>query len=150
MKLTDALKTRITKHEGLKLDRYTDSLGNATIGIGHAILANEEETYPPNCEISHKEVYYLFDNDLEAAAKDAEDLIGDLCLPLPVQEVIVEMVFQLGKNGVRKFKLMWAAFKKGDFLEAAYEMRDSRWYRQTQGRCDELASIVEITTSQLK
>lgn len=143
MKITDTLKDRIITHEGIRYSPYTDSVGQKTIGIGHAIRGDENSMYPNTCEISEKEVLYLFDKDLERAIVGAKDLIGTLVLPLEIQEVIVEMVFQLGKSGVRKFKFMWAALNKGFFLEAAHQMRKSRWHRQTPSRCNELASIVE-------
>ena len=143
MEITDALKDRIITHEGVRYYPYLDTVGQRTIGIGHAITSNEDDLYPDNCEISQDEVYYLLEKDLDVAIRSAVDLIGDLVLPIVVQEVIVEMVFQLGRRGVSKFKLMWAALKKGDFLEAGYQMRDSKWYRQTPSRCDELASLVE-------
>lgn len=143
MKITDKLRDRISKHEGIRFSPYLDSVGQRTIGIGHAITRNEDSIYPNDCDISEKEVYYLFDKDLERARLSAQNLIGDLILPVAIQEVIVEMVFQLGKVGVSKFKLMWKALKEADFLEAGYQMRDSKWYRQTTSRCDELASIVE-------
>jgi len=144
MKITDELKERIIRHEGIRFSPYLDSVGQRTIGIGHAITSNEDTLYVPDCEISEDEVNYIFEKDLHQSIESATDLIGDLVLPQVVQEVIVEMVFQLGKSGVSKFKLMWKALKERDFLEAGYQMRDSKWYRQTPSRCDELASLVEV------
>jgi len=96
-----------------------------------------------DCEISQDEVYYLLEKDIYNAIKDAVDLIGVWTFPVVLQEVIIEMVFQLGKTGVSKFKLMWQALRKHEFVEAAFQMRDSKWHRQTPNRCDELAAIVE-------
>ena len=58
------------------------------------------------------------------------------------KEVIVEMVFQLGKGGVSKFKKMWEALAKEDYTEAANQMLDSRWHKQTKSRAESLASIM--------
>jgi lysozyme len=55
---------------------------------------------------------------------------------------LVNMCFQLGKNGVSKFKNMFRCMKEGDWEGAAFQMKDSRWHKQTTNRCEELASIV--------
>jgi GH24 family phage-related lysozyme (muramidase) len=59
-----------------------------------------------------------------------------------IGEVLVNMCFQLGKNGVSKFKNMFRCMKEGDWEGAAFQMKDSRWHKQTTNRCEELASIV--------
>ena len=95
-----------------------------------------------------EEVEELFDIDLNRAAAGA-DLLIDECvghdLPQPVAEVILEMVFQLGTNGVRKFKNMWKAMREKRWKDAATEMKDSRWHKQTTKRCESLAEIVAKT-----
>ena len=63
-------------------------------------------------------------------------------LPQSVQEVLVEMVFQLGATGVKQFRNMWASLKEKDGEMAALHMRDSRWHKQTKNRCESLAKIV--------
>ena len=54
------------------------------------------------------------------------------------EEVIIEMCFQLGYR-VAKFKKMWEALKKEDYVTASKEMLDSNWHKQTPKRCEELA-----------
>ena len=48
----------------------------------------------------------------------------------------------VGKNGVSKFKNMFRCMKEGDWEGASFQMKDSRWHKQTTNRCEELASIV--------
>ena len=96
-----------------------------------------------------EEVEELFDIDLNRAAAGADLLIEECIghdLPQNVSEVILEMVFQLGTNGVRKFKNMWKAMRVKDWKKASEEMKDSRWHAQTTNRCESLAKIVEETT----
>ena len=52
------------------------------------------------------------------------------------------MVFQLGKMGVSKFSKMWKAIDKQDYEEAANQMLDSRWHKQTKSRAESLATIM--------
>jgi hypothetical protein len=41
------------------------------------------------------------------------------------QEIIIEMVFQLGRTGVSKFRNMWKCLSELNYLGASYEMLDS-------------------------
>ena len=148
IKITDELKARIRDHEGCRDEVYLDSLGKATIAIGHLVQPHETERYKPGVKITPDEIEDLFLIDLNRACAGAEQLIGELYkgdkrLPQVIEHVIVEMVFQLGKTGVSKFRKMWKALSEGNKKEAAAQMIDSRWHSQTPIRCKELASLVE-------
>ena len=100
--------------------------------------------------ITQEEADELFDIDINRAAAGADELImkniGDHDdLPKIIQEVLVEMVFQLGKTGVSKFRNMWAALKEKtppDYKTAAAEMLDSRWAKQTPNRAKRMSDIM--------
>ena len=148
IKITDELKARIRDHEGCRDEVYLDSLGKATIAIGHLVQPHEKERFKPGVKISADEIEDLFLIDLNRACAGAEQLIGELYrgntrLPQIIEHVIVEMVFQLGKTGVSKFRKFWKALSNGNKKEAAAQMIDSRWHDQTPIRCKELASLVE-------
>lgn len=148
IKITDELKARIRDHEGCRDEVYLDSLGKATIAIGHLVQPHEKERFKPGVKITPDEIEDLFLIDLNRACAGAEQLIGELYkgdkrLPQVIEHVIVEMVFQLGKTGVSKFRKMWKALSEGNKKEAAAQMIDSRWHSQTPIRCKELASLVE-------
>ena len=49
------------------------------------------------------------------------------------------MTFQLGKQGVNKFKKMWAGLKAKDYSTASKEMLDSKWNKQTPKRAKEMS-----------
>ena len=148
IELTDDLKARVRLHEGVRTQMYLDSLGKATIGIGHLIKPHERERYAEGVEISMDEVEELFEMDLNRAAAGAESLIKECIghdLPPHIEEVILEMVYQLGTQGVRNFKKFWKALRVKDWKTAASEMKDSRWHKQTTKRCESLAEIVANT-----
>ena len=147
IKITDELKARIRDHEGCVDTVYLDTLGKATIGIGHLVQPHERQRFKEGVKISTDEIEDLFLIDLNRACAGAEQLIsenyrGDKRLPQAIENVIVEMVFQLGKTGVSKFKKMWKALSDGDKKQASLEMQDSRWHSQTPVRCEALAEIV--------
>ena len=148
IELTDHLKARVRLNEGIRTSMYLDSLGKATIGIGHLIKPHERERYAEGVEISMDEVEELFEMDLNRAAAGAESLIEECIghdLPPHIEEVILEMVYQLGTQGVRNFKNMWKAMRVKDWKKASEEMKDSRWHKQTTKRCESLAEIVANT-----
>jgi lysozyme len=147
IKITDELKARIRDHEGCVDTVYLDTLGKATIGIGHLVQPHERQRFKEGIKISVDEIEDLFLIDLNRACAGAEQLIsenyrGDKRLPQFIEHVIVEMVFQLGKTGVSKFKKMWKALSDGDKKQASLEMQDSRWHSQTPVRCEALAEVV--------
>ena len=145
IKITDELKNRIRDHEGCVDTVYLDSLGKATVGIGHLVKPHEHERFHEGVKLSQEEIEDLFDIDLNRAAAGADRLISNNCpSPLPeiIHGVILEMVFQLGEYGVGKFKNMWTSLAEGDFKAAAEHMKDSRWHAQTKNRCESLASMV--------
>ena len=41
-----------------------------------------------------------------------------------------------------KFKKMWQALRDKDYEEAANQMIDSAWHKQTTSRCESLASVM--------
>ena len=148
IELTESLKDRVRLHEGVRTSMYLDTLGKATIGIGHLIKPHERERYAEGVEISMDEVEELFEMDLNRAAAGAESLIKECIghdLPPHIEEVILEMVYQLGTQGVRNFKNMWKAMRVNDWKKASEEMKDSRWHKQTPKRCESLAEIVANT-----
>ena len=148
IELTDDLKARVRLHEGVRTQMYLDSLGKATIGIGHLIKPHERERYAEGVEISMDEVEELFEMDLNRAAAGAESLIKECIghdLPPHIEEVILEMVYQLGTQGLRNFKKFWKALRVKDWKKASEEKKDSRWHSQTTKRCESLAEIVANT-----
>ena len=134
------LKSRIKKHEGFLSKVYLDILGKATIGYGH--LLTEEDDFVEGVIYDKDILESLFEKDFNKAVQGAEELLKDYTVAPLAREVIIEMVFQLGKTGVSKFKNMFAALKEYDYTRAAKEMLNSAWYRQTPSRCEELAKLM--------
>ena len=124
----------IKKHEGFVEHVYQDSLGIDTIGYGFAIkdLTLDEDIAE---EILMRKLERLKRN-ANSRFKWLEDM------PVVVQEVILNMCYQLGITGVSKFRKAISALQEGDWNEAADEMLDSLWARQTPNRATELSDIV--------
>ena len=138
----EELKERIKKHEGFRDTVYKDTLGKRTIGYGHLIKAGED--FEDGVEYPKQQLDELFELDFLRSKQHAFFLLesdGE-DLEQAAIEVIIEMVFQLGKSGVAKFKKMWKGLETGNYSEAASEMLDSQWHKQTPARCEELSAIM--------
>ena len=135
------IKDRIKKHEGYSNCVYEDTLGKRTVGYGHLCV---EDHWQDNVVYTLEEGEEVFEDDFEKAFTQAKQITKGLDLPVTAMGVIIEMIFQLGIGGVSKFKKMWAALEKLDYVTASDEMLNSKWHReQTPGRAEELAAIMK-------
>jgi len=122
-------------HEGLRLKPYHCPAGKLTIGIGR----NLEDK-----GITEKEALMLLENDIQECLEDLKTIFNKFdMLPESAQRVLVDMRFNLGHEGFRKFKNMIKAVKQQDFHSAAQEMRDSLWYHQVGKRAETLAEMMQ-------
>ena len=134
----------VKKHEGYRNKVYLDTLGKRTVGVGHLCV---EDFWEDDKEYEEKFLMTILEHDLQTAIKSAEDLInncpsgGKANISDDAKILIIEMVFQLGGNGVSKFRKMWQALQQDppDYAEASVQMLDSRWAKQTPNRANEMA-----------
>ena len=128
------LMKSVKQHEGFRNSVYRDTLGKRTVGYGHLCV---EDHWEDNRAYTVPELERVLEADLNNAVQGAESLLKD-CPVLDdlAKELIVEMIFQLGKSGVSKFRNMWKALKHDppNYEQASIEMLDSRWAHQTPGR----------------
>tara|TARA_R110002020_G_scaffold292877_1_gene508306 strand:- start:633 stop:1076 length:444 start_codon:yes stop_codon:yes gene_type:complete len=57
--------------------------------------------------------------------------------------ILSNMQYNLGLNGLLKFKNMWKAIEAHDFKAAALEMKDSKWYNQVGARAKRLVARMD-------
>ena len=139
----DRLLQSVKKHEGYRNKVYLDTLGKRTVGVGHLCV---EDFWEDNKEYEEKFLMTILKHDLQTAIKGADRVLVE-CPVLDdlAEEIIIEMVFQLGETGVSKFKNMIKALKIPDYQTAAIEMLDSKWAKQTperaQGMSSEMAAL---------
>jgi len=136
----DELAGSVKLSEGFRDHVYMDTEGFRTIGWGHKVV--HEDDFVDGKTYSQEELQEVFDKDLDKAIGLARQLMEEndvRDLPTTAQHTITEMVFQLGKSGVSKFRNMWKALQESNFIGASYEMLDSKWNKQTPNRCKKLA-----------
>ena len=83
----------------------------------------------------------ILEHDLQSAIKSAEELCEGYNISDDAKIIIIEMIFQLGKSGVSKFRNMWKALAEDppNYHVASIEMLDSRWAKQTPNRAQEMS-----------
>ena len=142
----DRLLESVKKHEGYRNKVYLDTLGKRTVGVGHLCV---EDFWEDDKEYEEKFLLEILEKDLQEAIHGARSLMGEYgCADIDEQaeEILIEMVFQLGKTGVSKFKNMWKALAEKNYIGASYEMLDSRWAKQTPNRAKAMAKTMKEIT----
>jgi lysozyme len=141
------LMNQLKYDEGVVYELYRDHLGYLTGGIGHLIRETEPEfDMKVGTEISSFRVYEWFQADVENAIEDCYLLFGDRIFdsfPGEVKEILVNMMFNLGRTRMTSFRRMIRALVNHDWKEAAKEGRDSRWYKQVTNRAERLMKRLE-------
>ena len=126
----------IKQHEGYVGVVYKDSLGIDTIGYGFAI--KDLELDKDICDII-----------IERKVNALNDMVKIKFswykyMPPEIQDVVMEMCYQLGVGGFSKFKKTISYLQNKQFKDAAEEMLDSLWAKQTPNRAKELSNRVKV------
>ncbi len=136
----EKLQEELENDEGVKYEVYNDHLGYPTFGIGHLILDSDpEHGSSTGTEVSEDRVKEAFENDVVGVVSDCETLYPDFEeLPEEAQRIIANMMFNMGRTRLSKFKGMKRGVDAQDWNIAADEMVDSSWYKQVTNRADRL------------
>jgi len=152
----------IKKDEGFNPYPYKDSLGIDTAGMGTKLpltIAEVEmvmrERFANALRDIHDGGIKFQESIFPLSKKEAESIlqfrlnqkISELLEAKPIvfrfsqerQEVLFNMIYQMGVSGVLKFKMMWLALENFDYKVASQEMLDSEWATQTPNRAKKLA-----------
>ena len=132
--MTKELIKSIKEHEGYVGIVYKDSLGIDTIGYGFAI--KDLELDEDICEM-------ILERKLNVLEDRIKSKFGWFpYMPIEIQNVVIEMCYQLGVTGFSKFAKTIMYLKDKDFKNASIEMLDSLWAKQTPNRAKELSNRV--------
>tara|TARA_R100000388_G_C7230768_1_gene154539 strand:+ start:78 stop:524 length:447 start_codon:yes stop_codon:yes gene_type:complete len=135
-KLRDQLKI----DEGCVNSVYLDHLNLPTVGIGHLVTEwDDEYGKPVGTEVSEDRVNELFDQDVQVTIDECKLLYNNFDeLPEEAQQIIANMMFNMGRPRLSRFHKMKKAVDAGDWEEAGNQMKDSRWYNQVTTRAERL------------
>lgn len=146
---------RVKQHEGVKPKKYLDSRGIPTVGVGFnlkrsdadqklkSVGANPVKVKQGKQALTTKQIETLLITDLQNSKKAVADLVPNLgSHPAPVQGVLIEMAFNLGKKGLSEFKNFLGNLNSKKYDVAATEMLKSSWSKQVGQRAKTLADII--------
>ena len=145
----DELRQEIQNDEGRVNSVYLDHLSLPTIGIGHLIKESDPEYgLPVGTVIDDERINELFDQDIKVTLSECEQLYGNFNdLPEEVQKILANMMFNLGRPRLSKFRKLCKAVADRDWQECAIQMEDSRWHKQVTNRANRLISRMKSVDS---
>ena len=144
-------ENRDNVYEQLKIDEgvvygvYKDPLGFLTFGVGHLITRDDDEDgLPEGYDVSEERVRDAFEQDLNIMISECEILFEARWnnFPAELQEVLVNMMFNLGRPRLGKFKKFIGHLENHHWKLASEEMLDSKWARQVGNRAIRLSDRV--------
>lgn len=113
------VENQLTQDEGFKGMPYEDEYGYLTIGYGTKLPLSEDEAK------------MILESRLKKHLDELQ-LYKPFIVKLPevVQEVLANMVYQLGVGGLIGFHNMWIAIENNDWNGMIKEMLDSKWAKK--------------------
>ena len=147
--------------EGCKLTIYKDTEGYWTVGIGQLL------TKDPSLEVAKRELDKLVGRKANGVITQAEaetlftkavqkattGILSNAVLK-PVydsldsirQAALINMVFQMGVAGVASFENSMKLLKAKNWSQAAINLAQSRWYKQTPNRAKRVIETFKTGT----
>jgi GH24 family phage-related lysozyme (muramidase) len=132
--------------EGVVNEIYKDHLGYPTFGVGHLVLDSDPEFgQDVGTPVTEERTKECFEKDLDTSISECVALYGDDFTDWPgvVQEVLVNMMFNMGRTRLGKFNNFRKALEAQDWKQAGIEGRDSRWHKQVTNRAERLMERLE-------
>jgi lysozyme len=117
----------VEQWEGRRAKPYLCSEGYLTVGVGHRTDSRRT--------LSDAEITRTLSIDTLKALNAAEEMVEDFdSHPRIVKLILVDLAFNLGHTGAKRFVRAIRACNDGDYLLMSAELKDSRWYNQTKRR----------------
>ena len=134
---TPLLIEDLKRDEGCRLTAYKDTLGVWTVGYGHAHVA-------PGTVWTQAQADSALDADIAIA-------VHDLDFRLPWwrklddvrQDVLAELAFNIGVEGLLGFHNTLAFVEAGNYAAASGGLLASKWARQVGARATRLAAMMK-------
>lgn len=163
-KIKQLTEDRIKAEEGLRLKVYKDSKGLKTIGYGTK-LKNILEAQGADAEeilsiipdvttieekgITEEQAQGLLDLFLSKAELDAERFVGAEVfanLSEARQQALIDMAYNLGGEGLGKFKMLRQRIQEGNFNRAALSIERSDYNKQNSKRAKRNKELMKSGT----
>ena len=144
----------ITEHEGSRSCSYEDTTGHRTVGVGFNMDAVSESTwnsilpgvsyhdvYSGKTCLTSGQIHTLLEYSMKDAIAESRRVVSNYeSMCCNVQNVVTDMTFNLGS--LSGFHTLVGYFERGDYADAAQDMKGTLWCRQVGRRCTEDAEMV--------
>ena len=136
----DKLREELSDDEGCEYKIYKDHLGYPTFGIGHLITEDDPESGKRvGTKVTEERVVEAFESDIRMVLDDCHNLYDNFSgIPEEGQLILANMMFNMGRTRLSKFRGMKRGVDARDWNAAADEMVDSNWYNQVRNRASRL------------
>lgn len=129
---------QLRRHEGERLKPYRCTAGKLTIGVGRNL---------DDRGITAEESAYLLSNDIDRVWTELKARLPWMTGLNDVrQRVLLDMAFNLGTDGLLKFRNTLATIQAGDYQKAGEMMLDSLWAKQVGMRAQRLSRMMQTGT----
>ena len=126
---------QLRRHEGERLKPYRCTAGKLTIGVGRNL---------DDRGITAAESALLLSNDIDTVWNELKTRIPWMTGLNDVrQRVLLDMAFNLGTDGLMRFKNTLAAIQLGQYEKGSKMMLDSLWAKQVGMRAQRLAKMMQ-------
>jgi lysozyme len=129
---------QLRRHEGERLKPYRCTAGKLTIGVGRNL---------DDRGITAEESAYLLSNDIDRVWTELRVRLPWMAGLNDVrQRVLLDMAFNLGIDGLLKFRNTLATIEAGNYQKAGEMMLDSLWAKQVGMRAQRLSRMMQTGT----
>ena len=138
--------------------KYNETTGKRVIekfqtgGYGHKIKKGETHAH-----YTYTREYWerVFEKDFETALKGARNIVPEETIDPVAFGILVEMVYQMGEDGVKGFEKAVGHLKNKEYSQAAdqllYNYDDNgamigltEWHKQTEGRANRASDRLSV------
>lgn len=131
-------------HEGYRNKPYNCSEGHCTVGVGHLLHLGRCTPEESARQYSDVKIHAILKQDVEEAFATARVWLGPVWDKLFLLQKLgfVLMAFQLG-NRINQFKNTQRIILQKGATDAAPELRNSLWFKQTPKRVEFVIALLE-------
>ena len=144
--MNDNLIAQLKRHEGFRATAYKCTENHNTIGYGYNLDANPLNLNSLDISQAFRhgmpehEASRLLSLMIDKVTKALHEALPWWSkVPGERQDVLINMAYNLGVDGLLKFKLTLSHVQNGNYVLAAEEMLDSEWAHQVGDRAKELS-----------
>lgn len=137
--VTEFAKARVRGFERLRLTKYTDTTGNATIGWGHKILKGETIADTIDSFAAER----LLTLDFNKAVVDARNHpYWSDALAVGRQAALIDLAYNMGGDWWRTFTVTTEHMRRGEWQQAGDSLLQSRYAAQVHQRANDNAAMI--------